>query len=151
MRAVISGGVVDAFCRFNRKSRAVFVVAQHIGAGSDIPGPQFAPALAIFVRQDIKAAISPEDQARVRGVSGEATAARGIDAAAAREVYPAAKGPHDGGEPRPMARAWTERFLNVVIGLAPVAMTGVVAVIEVAGCHLFGTPLQGGFEFPGCR
>ena len=77
MYEVISGGVVDAFCCINYESLEVFNVAQYIGAGTDIPGHLFAPAFAIFVRQDIMAAISPEDQARIRAVSGEALARRG--------------------------------------------------------------------------
>lgn len=118
MHAVIRGGAVDAFGGITCESPAVFAVAQHLGAGSDSPGHQFAPAFAIFVRQDIVVAIGPEDQARIRGVSGEATATRGIDAAAAREFYPAAQVPHEGGEPKPTARAWTERFVEMALGLA---------------------------------
>ena len=77
MYEVISGGVVDAFCCINYESLEVFNVTQYVGAGTDIPGHLFAPAFAIFIRKDIMATISPEDQAKIREVSGEAIARRG--------------------------------------------------------------------------
>jgi TRAP-type C4-dicarboxylate transport system substrate-binding protein len=76
MHEIISGGVVDAFCCINYESLEVFNVIGHAGAGTDIPGHVFAPAFAIYVRSDIWATISPEDQAKIRAVSGEAIARR---------------------------------------------------------------------------
>ncbi|MDP2087370.1 MAG: TRAP transporter substrate-binding protein DctP [Gemmobacter sp.] len=91
MYEVISGGVVDAFCCINYESLEVFNVAQYIGAGTDIPGHLFAPAFAVFVRADVFAGISAEDQAAIRAVSGEVLARRGsfgdpVEAAARQRI-----------------------------------------------------------------
>lgn len=77
MYEVISGGVVDAFCCINFESLEVFNVIQYVGAATEVPGHLFAPAFAVFVRNDVMDSISPEDQARIREVSGEALARRG--------------------------------------------------------------------------
>lgn len=71
MYEVISGGGVDAFCCINFESLEVFNVTQYIGAATEVPGHLFAPAFAVFIRNDVMASISPEDQARIRAVSGE--------------------------------------------------------------------------------
>jgi TRAP-type C4-dicarboxylate transport system substrate-binding protein len=94
MYEVISGGVVDAFCCINYESLEVFNVAQYIGAGTDIPGHMFAPAFAIFIRSDVMAGISADDQAKIRDVSGEVISRRSVvgdpSEAAARERMVAA-------------------------------------------------------------
>ena len=77
MYEVISGGVVDAFCCISRESLEVFNAAQYVGAGTDVPGHLFAPAFAIFIRSDVMASISPEDQVKIREVSAEVLARRG--------------------------------------------------------------------------
>lgn len=76
MHEVISGGVVDAFCCINFESLEVFNVIQYAGAATEIPGHVFAPAFAVYVRSDVWATISPEDQDKIRAVSGEALARR---------------------------------------------------------------------------
>lgn len=76
MHEVISGGVVDAFCCINFESLEVFNVIQYAKAATDIPGHVFAPAFAVYVRSDVWASISPEDQEKIRAVSGEALARR---------------------------------------------------------------------------
>lgn len=77
MHEVISGGVVDAFCCINFESLEVFNVTPFIGAATEVPGHIFAPAFAVFVRQDVWDMISPEDQAKILEVSGETLAHRG--------------------------------------------------------------------------
>ena len=77
MYEVISGGVVDAFCCINFESLEVFNVTQYVGAATEVPGHLFAPAFAVFIRSDVMAEISPEDQARIREVSGEKLARYG--------------------------------------------------------------------------
>lgn len=76
MHEVISGGVVDAFCCINFESLEVFNVIQYAKAATDLPGHVFAPAFAVYVRSDVWASISPEDQEKIRAVSGEALARR---------------------------------------------------------------------------
>lgn len=76
MHEVISGGVVDAFCCINFESLEVFNVIQYAKAATEIPGHVFAPAFAVYVRADVWATISPEDQVKIRAVSGEALARR---------------------------------------------------------------------------
>lgn len=89
MHEIISGGVVDAFCCINFESLEVFNVIDYAGAATEIPGTVFAPAFAIYLRSDVWATISPEDQEKIRAVSGEAISRRtaGGDAkeAAARQ------------------------------------------------------------------
>lgn len=89
MHEVISGGVVDSFCCINFESLEVFGVIDFAKASTDVPGHVFAPAFAVYVRSDVWATISPEDQAKIRAVSGEALAARAVGGddkeAAARE------------------------------------------------------------------
>ncbi|MCW1933766.1 type 2 periplasmic-binding domain-containing protein [Pararhodobacter zhoushanensis] len=77
MYEVISGGVVDAFCCINFQSLEVFNVAQYIGSVTEVPGSLFAPAFAIFVRQDVWDSIGPADQEAILAVSGESLAHRG--------------------------------------------------------------------------
>lgn len=77
MYEVISGGVVDGFCCINFQSLEVFNVSQYIGSVTEVPGSLFAPAFAIFVREDVWNAIAPEDQEAIMSVSGEALAHRG--------------------------------------------------------------------------
>lgn len=76
MHEVISGGVVDSFCCINFESLEVFGVMPFAKAATDIPGHVFAPAFAVYVRADVWASISPEDQEKIRAVSGEALARR---------------------------------------------------------------------------
>ncbi len=76
MHEVISGGVVDAFCCINFESLEVFNVIQFAKAATEVPGHIFAPAFAVYVRGDVWASISPEDQEKIRAVSGEALARR---------------------------------------------------------------------------
>lgn len=77
MYEVISGGVVDAFCCINFQSLEVFNVSQYIGSVTEIPGALFAPAFAVFVRNDVWDTISAEDQATITALSGESLAHRG--------------------------------------------------------------------------
>lgn len=76
MHEVISGGVVDSFCCINFESLEVFGVIDFAKATTEVPGAIFAPAFAVYVRSDVWATISPEDQEKIRAVSGEALAAR---------------------------------------------------------------------------
>lgn len=76
MYEVISGGVVDSFCCINYAALEDFNVTKFIGAVTEIPGGLTTPAFAVFVRSDVWATISPEDQKRILGVSGEALARR---------------------------------------------------------------------------
>lgn len=76
MHEVISGGVVDSFCCINFESLEVFGVIEFAKAATEIPGHVFAPAFAVYVRSDVWATISPEDQEKIRAVSGEALARR---------------------------------------------------------------------------
>lgn len=78
MHEVISGGVVDSFCCINFESLEVFGVIDYAKAATDIPGHVFAPAFAVYVRSDVWATISPEDQDKIRAVSGEALARRTV-------------------------------------------------------------------------
>lgn len=75
MHEVISGGVVDSFCCINFESLEVFGVIDFAKATTEVPGTIFAPAFAVYVRSDVWASISPEDQEKIRAVSGEALAA----------------------------------------------------------------------------
>ena len=77
MYEVISGGIVDAYCCINFESLEVFNVSQYLGATTEIPGRLFAPAFAVFLKNDIWDSISPEDQAAIMEVSGETFAHRG--------------------------------------------------------------------------
>ena len=77
MYEVISGGVVDAFCCINFESLEVFNVSQYVGAATEVPGSIFAPAFAVFLQSEVWESLSPEDQAAIRSVSGEAMARRG--------------------------------------------------------------------------
>jgi TRAP-type C4-dicarboxylate transport system substrate-binding protein len=89
MHEVISGGVVDSFCCINFESLEVFGVIDFAKATTEVPGHIFAPAFAVYVRSDVWATISPEDQEKIRAISGEALAARAAGGdekeAAARE------------------------------------------------------------------
>lgn len=76
MHEVISGGVVDSFCCINFESLEVFGVIEYAKAATEVPGHIFAPAFAVYVRSDVWATISPEDQDKIRAVSGEALARR---------------------------------------------------------------------------
>jgi TRAP-type C4-dicarboxylate transport system substrate-binding protein len=76
MHEVISGGVVDSFCCINFESLEVFGVIDYAKAATDVPGHIFAPAFAVYLRSDVWATISPEDQEKIRAVSGEALARR---------------------------------------------------------------------------
>ena len=76
MHEVISGGVVDSFCCINFESLEVFGVIDFAKSTTEVPGAIFAPAFAVYVRSDVWATISPEDQEKIRAVSGEALAAR---------------------------------------------------------------------------
>ncbi len=76
MHEVISGGVVDSFCCINFESLEVFGVIDFAKATTEVPGAMFAPAFAVYVRSDVWATISPEDQEKIRALSGEALAAR---------------------------------------------------------------------------
>ncbi len=76
MHEIISGGVVDAFCCINFESLEVFNVIEYAGAATEIPGHVFAPAFAIYIRSDVWGTVSPEDQEKIRAVSGEAISRR---------------------------------------------------------------------------
>jgi TRAP-type transport system periplasmic protein len=76
MHEVISGGVVDAFCCINFESLEVFGVIDYAKAATEVPGQIFAPAFAVYLRSDVWNSISPEDQEKIRAVSGEALARR---------------------------------------------------------------------------
>ena len=95
MHEVISGGVVDSFCCINFESLEVFGVIDFAKAATDVPGQIFAPAFAVYLRSDVWATISPEDQAKIQAVSGEALARRaagGDDKEAAARERAAASG-----------------------------------------------------------
>jgi TRAP-type C4-dicarboxylate transport system substrate-binding protein len=76
MHEVISGGVVDSFCCINFESLEVFGVVDFAKHTTEVPGHIFAPSFAVYVRSDVWATISPEDQAKIQAVSGEALARR---------------------------------------------------------------------------
>jgi TRAP-type C4-dicarboxylate transport system substrate-binding protein len=76
MHEVISGGVVDSFCCINFESLEVFGVIPFAKAATDIPGHVFSPAFPVYLRSDVWATISPEDQEKIRAVSGEVLARR---------------------------------------------------------------------------
>ena len=76
MHEVISGGVVDSFCCINFESLEVFGVIDFAKSTTEVPGHIFAPAFAVYLRSDVWATISPEDQAKIKAVSGEALARR---------------------------------------------------------------------------
>jgi TRAP-type C4-dicarboxylate transport system substrate-binding protein len=78
MHEVISGGVVDSFCCINFESLEVFGVIEYAKAATEVPGHIFAPAFAVYVRSDVWATISPEDQEKIRAVSGEALSRRAV-------------------------------------------------------------------------
>lgn len=77
MYEAISGGVIDAFCCINFESLEVFNVTPFVGSASEVTGHIFAPAFAVFVRQDVWDTISPEDQVQILAVSDEVLAHRG--------------------------------------------------------------------------
>ncbi|MEZ5796652.1 MAG: hypothetical protein R3D63_03675 [Paracoccaceae bacterium] len=58
------------------RSLEVFGVVEYARTATEIPGHVFAPAFEVYLRSDVWATISPEDQDRIRAVSGEALARR---------------------------------------------------------------------------
>lgn len=112
MYEVISGGVVDAFCCINYESLEVFNVAQYVGSATEVPGGLFAPGFAVFIQSDVWATISAEDQAIIRGLSGEALARR------------AAQGD-------PLDQAARQRFVDRGVPIAP-ASDAFVAELRTA-------------------
>nr|WP_254868650.1 TRAP transporter substrate-binding protein DctP [Phaeobacter sp. HF9A] len=76
MYEVISGGVVDAYCCINYPSVSNFNVLQFTKSVTVLPNDFYSPAFAFYVSDEIWDTISPEDQATIHKLSGEALAQR---------------------------------------------------------------------------
>lgn len=76
MYEVISGGVVDAYCCLDYAGLAAFNVTQFTKSATELPKGLYSSAFALYVSSDIWDTISPEDQAIIRTLSGEALARR---------------------------------------------------------------------------
>lgn len=87
MYEVISGGVVDAYCCINYPSVSNFNVMQFTNSVTELPNDFYAPAFAFYVSSEIWDTISAEDQAIIRGLSGEALARRLSESDALNEEF----------------------------------------------------------------
>lgn len=73
---IISAGTVDAFASYAVSDAVAFNTLQYARHVMDLPGHLQAPSFAFFMSKRAWARISPQDQQVVRGLSGEALAAR---------------------------------------------------------------------------
>lgn len=76
MYEVISGGVVDAYCCINFPSVFNFNVSQFTKSVTVLPSNFYSPAFAFYLSDEIWDTISPEDQAIIHSLSGEALGRR---------------------------------------------------------------------------
>lgn len=76
MYEVISGGVVDAYCCINYPSVLNFNVLQFTKSVTVLPNDFYSPAFAFYLGDEIWDTISPEDQAIIHSLSGEALGRR---------------------------------------------------------------------------
>ncbi|MCZ4256659.1 hypothetical protein O4H53_14000 [Sulfitobacter sp. G21635-S1] len=90
MYEVISGGVVDAYCCLDFSGLAAFNVTQFTKSATELPNGLYSGSFAFYIGSDIWDTISPEDQAIIRGLSGEALARRMIISEAEGEADRAA-------------------------------------------------------------
>lgn len=76
MYEIVSKGVVDVFCCIEYGDLNAFKVLQYLGAVTEVDGAVFSPKFSVFISAAKWKQISPEDQAAIMKLSGEALARR---------------------------------------------------------------------------
>lgn len=76
MHEIVSKGVVDMFCCVEFGDLNAFKVLQYLGAVTEVDGAVFAGTFSVFISTAKWKQISPEDQAAIVKLSGEALARR---------------------------------------------------------------------------
>jgi TRAP-type C4-dicarboxylate transport system substrate-binding protein len=76
MHEIVSKGVVDVFCCIEYGDLNAFKVLQYLGAVTEVDGAVFSPKFSVFISEAKWKQISPEDQAAIMKLSGEALARR---------------------------------------------------------------------------